>query len=64
MLTLTPQVSPDGLFWCDEGAAPLVIEGVDMASLPLREFGGWLRLDAKLTRGARIKVLIYLALKG
>ena len=24
-LAVTPQVSPDGLFWCDEGRAPLSI---------------------------------------
>ena len=24
-LTVVPQISPDGLFWCDEGRAPVVI---------------------------------------
>jgi hypothetical protein len=64
-LLLTPQVSPDGLFWCDEGSEPLRMTGVGLDSIPLRNFGQWLRLNAKLTGEApRVKLLIYLALKG
>lgn len=63
-LTLTPQVSADGLFWCDEGSAPLVVEGGGLGSLPLMNFGAWLRLKASVSPGARVRVLIYLALKG
>jgi hypothetical protein len=64
-LTVTPQISPDGLFWCDEGSEPLVMEQPGLASLPLGNFGQWLRLDVRLGgEHPRVKVLIYLALKG
>jgi hypothetical protein len=64
VLMLYPQVSPDGLFWCDEGTMPLVVEEVGLYSFALRDFGGWLRLRGALTGvQPRFKVLIYLALK-
>jgi hypothetical protein len=64
VLAVTPQISPDGLFWCDEGRAPLVIDQPGLYSFPLREFGGWLRLRATLEGGSfRVKVMIHLALK-
>jgi hypothetical protein len=63
-ITLTPQISPDGLTWCDEGSAPIRFEGTGMISIALREFGHWLRLRATLGDGTEsVKVLIYLALK-
>ena len=64
-LAVTPQISPDGLFWCDEGTSPVSMENAGLISIPLRDFGQWLRLDARLSGDApRVKVLIYLALKG
>ena len=48
-LTVTPQISPDGLFWCNEGREPLLIREPGMYSLALREFGGWLRLHGEVT---------------
>lgn len=63
-LTLHPEISPDGLVWCAEGSAPLTFTEPGLASLPLREFGHWLRLRAELSGDdAAVKVLIYLALK-
>ena len=63
-LTVTPQISPDGLFWCNEGREPLVMHEPGMFSLLLREFGGWLRLYGEVTgEQAKAKVLIYLVLK-
>lgn len=63
-LRLLPQISPDGLHWCDEGSDPLVIQGCGLGSLPLATFGSWLRLRAELrSPPARVRVLIYLALK-
>lgn len=64
------QVSPDGLAWCDDEAmtdpvrlradAPAPV----MISFRQREFGNWLRLKVRLSGDkARVKVLIYLALK-
>ena len=63
-LTLTPQISPDGLFWCDEGMEPLVIRDSGLYSFSLREFGGWLRLHGALSGAQqKTKVMIYLVLK-
>lgn len=59
-----PQISPDGLSWCDEGSAGLLFHEPGMQSLPLQQFGHWLRLRAVHDDGAAAKVLIYLALKG
>lgn len=63
-LSVTPQISPDGLFWCDEGGPPLVMSRPAVYSIAQRDFGNWLRLRAEV-KGASpsIKVMIYLALK-
>jgi len=63
-LTVIPQISPDGLFWCDEGRAPLVMSKAGLYSFPQRDFGNWLRLRAEV-KGATpsVKVMIYLVLK-
>ncbi|MCC6178900.1 MAG: hypothetical protein IT305_26630 [Chloroflexi bacterium] len=63
-LVAHPQISPDGLFWCDEGSPPLVLRGAELGSLALRNFGQWLRLRCEVRGGnPRVKVLIYLTLK-
>ena len=63
-LRATAQISPDGLFWCDEGTPGMVMTGAGLNSQALREFGHWLRLNVDLTGEApRVKVTIYLALK-
>ncbi len=63
-LELYPEISPDGLFWCQDNTAPLRIAGVGLYSLAQRDFGHWLRLSGKLSgKGAHLKVIIYLALK-
>ena len=63
-LTVAPQVSPDGLFWCDEGHEPLAMSACGLYSIALRDFGGWLRLRAQVKgQNSSIKVMIYLALK-
>lgn len=62
-LTLTTQVSPDGLTWCDEGGAHRA-EG-ELATWSVREFGQWLRVRGAVTpAGAQVKVRIYLAVKS
>ena len=63
-LSARVQVSPDGLAWCDEGSAFEPISAQGMSSLPVRDFGGWLRLDCGL-EGAdpRVRLMIYLVLK-
>ena len=63
-LEIAPQISPDGLFWCDEGRAPLAIREPGLYSFPLRDFGNWLRLRAEFAgAAATAKVMIYLVLK-
>jgi hypothetical protein len=65
-----PQISPDGLLWCDDDDLPAPVTltadapAPTMVSFRQREFGNWLRLNVRL-RGdqPRVKVLIYLALK-
>ncbi|TDE54701.1 hypothetical protein E1295_14360 [Nonomuraea mesophila] len=65
-LRLTAQISPDGLHWCDDdGSTEQIATEPGMVSMPVREFGHWLRLRATLTGGdPKAKVLIYLALKS
>ena len=64
LLKASVQVSPDGLFWCDEGTIFPDISEPGLYSLPVREFGGWLRLDCAIS-GANpaVKLMITLALK-
>ena len=68
-LKLGPQISPDGLLWCDApDTEPLIIEGPvgarDVAALRLAHFGNWLRLRVEPDDAAlEIKVLIHLVLK-
>jgi hypothetical protein len=63
-LRCVPQISPDGLVWCDEGNHHLSIDAPGLYSLALRDFGHWLRLRCDLNGGnAAAKILIYLALK-
>lgn len=63
-LTLTPQISPDGLFWCEEGSATLLVRSMGVHSFALRDFGQWLRLQAAVGGPSpRLKIMIYLALK-
>lgn len=63
-LEMTPEISPDGLRWCAEGTPPLVVTEPGLHSLPLREFGNWLRLRVGLMgQDPRAKVQVHLALK-
>ena len=58
------QISPDGLFWCDQGPVFPDMPESGMYSIALHDFGGWLRLQCELGgQDPRVKVLIYLALK-
>ncbi len=63
-LSFTPQISPDGLFWCDEGSAPMTADAAGVVSMPLRGFGQWLRLRCRAAGGsAGARIMIYLTLK-
>ena len=59
-----PQISPDGLFWCDKRDGPLLIRDRGQHALALRDFGGWLRLRCELEGPEpRVKLMVHLALK-
>jgi hypothetical protein len=61
-LRVRPQISPDGLEWCDEGSPETTISEPGLYSFALTGFGQWLRLDVDLDGGGG-RVQIYLALK-
>ena len=64
-LTLTTQISPDGLTWCDLDAEKRQTAGPGLTTWPEREFGQWLRLRGDVTpEGAEVKVRIYLVVKS
>ena len=63
-LSVYPQISPDGLIWCDKGVKSLAIQVSGLHSFASRNFGHWLRLQCKLGgKNPMVKVLIYLSLK-
>jgi hypothetical protein len=74
-LTVTPQLSPDGLFWCDAESESLAITETGTYTLSVESnFGHWLALqgelhsapqvDAQVQRNSpQVKLIIYLALK-
>lgn len=63
-LNARTQVSPDGLAWCDEGTEFPEVRAPGLYTITLRDFGGWLRLDCKVSGAeAGLKVFISLALK-
>jgi hypothetical protein len=64
VLRVTPQISPDGLFWCDEGTAPMVVYEPGLQSFAMHNFGQWLRLKGEVPgHDPSVKVMMYLALK-
>src|SRR3546814_1767176 len=65
-----PQVSPDGLLWCDDEDRPDPVKLSANAAEPVlvsftqREFGNWLRLKERLSGDQpSVQVLTHLALK-
>ena len=63
-LTLRSQLSPDGLFWCDDEQTTLQINAEGLYTLPVRNFGGWLRLRGEVNgEHASFTVIVYLVLK-
>lgn len=59
------QISPDGINWIDHESIPaLTSEAVGLLSIPVKEFGHWLRLRSEQTSGTATPMLrIYLELK-
>ncbi len=64
VLRVRPQISPDGLNWCDEGTPAATITQTGLYSFALENFGQWLRLDGAVRgESPNVRVMIYLALK-
>jgi hypothetical protein len=63
-VTLTTQISPDGLTWIDLPGSDHTIHGATQVSWAVSEFGHWLRVQGRVSDGGAVKVRIYLALKS
>lgn len=70
-LKFIPQISPDGLNWCNFASdlvnvhSGLTVHAKGLYSFPLQNFGHWLRLKVDFQGvPTTVKVLIYLTLKA
>lgn len=64
-VTLTTQVSPDGLTWIDLADTECAADTGGLTTWPVREFGHWLRIRGTVSDPtASVKVRVYLALKS
>ena len=59
-----PQISPDGMHWCDEGASVEFGGDADVVFVRVRHFGTYLRLTGEVPADASVRVLVYLTLKS
>ncbi len=57
------QVSPDGMHWCDEGTCVELAGTGEVTFARVSRFGTYLRLAGELTDDARLRVIVYVALK-
>lgn len=63
-MTLSTEVSPDGLHWCSLDTEQIQVGTETMTTWVSREFGGWLRLRGSLGAPGNIRGSIYLVLKA
>lgn len=64
VFTVRARISPDGLFWCDEGSPGVEMRDAGLASFALRDFGHWLQFETRLDGPEPFaRILITLALK-
>jgi hypothetical protein len=64
-LTVTSEVSPDGIHWIRRGSPVTLPAAEALAELPLTAFGNWLRLSVTgASAAAQARILIHLNLKG
>ncbi len=64
-LTITTEVSPDGINWIARGESRTLGEAAAIAESPLTCFGNWVRLVITgATEERKARVLVHLSLKG
>jgi hypothetical protein len=64
-LTVTPQVSPDGIDWLDHGDPIALPADQGLVKVGMTQFGTWIRLlITGATEQAPAVVFVHLALKG
>jgi hypothetical protein len=62
---MVTQVSPDGLTWVDHEGLAFEATTTGLVTVPVREFGAWLRLRGSLDGpDPSARMIIYLALKS
>jgi hypothetical protein len=64
VLNAAAQISADGITWVNEGSVFKPISDKGLYFIRLEHFGGWLRLDCRVSgEGARFRLLVNIALK-
>lgn len=64
-VALQVQISPDGLNWIDHETVGIEVVAAGFVSIPVTQFGHWLRIKAAIASGVDVPMLrINLALKG
>lgn len=64
-LTLTTEISPDGINWLPRGEPRILTAAESMADNELTVFGNWLRLSISgATEGQGARVLVHVSLKS
>lgn len=64
-LTITAEVSPDGITWVSRPLTTELAANEALAELPITNFGNWLRVHvAGASPKAPARILIHLAAKG
>jgi hypothetical protein len=64
-LTITTEVSPDGVNWVQRGEVQVIRESEHIAANALAQFGNWVRaVISGATEQKQARVLVHVALKG
>ena len=64
-LTVTAEISPDGINWLSRGAPQVLDEDASMVANSLTVFGNWVRVAIRgATEASAARVLVHLTLKG
>jgi hypothetical protein len=64
-LTVSTEVSPDGIHWCRVGESATLVPEESMVMNRLSHFGNWVRLSITgATESETARILVHLNLKG